>query len=143
MDDARRVLLGMSAPDVVSYNTLMHGLGKIREAFLLFVRNIPPSVVTYNTLMDDGLCESGDLESAQRLKAEMFRKRIDPDVKTYTTLVKGFVKSGNLSMATATYDEMLEKGIEPDAYTRWALFKHLDKDHASREVEFLEKILRS
>ena len=36
MDDARRVLLGMSAPDVVSYNTLMHGLGKIREAFLLF-----------------------------------------------------------------------------------------------------------
>lgn len=53
-DDARRVLLGMAAPDVVSYNTLMHGyvkLGKIREAFLLFgeliVRNIPPSVVTY------------------------------------------------------------------------------------------------
>ncbi|KAF3606497.1 hypothetical protein DY000_02046240 [Brassica cretica] len=87
-DDARRVLLGMAAPDVVSYNTLMHGyvkLRKIREAFLLFgeliVRNIRPSVVTYNTLMD-GLCESGDLVTAQRLKAEMSRQRIDPDVKT-------------------------------------------------------------
>ncbi|CAH2033668.1 unnamed protein product, partial [Thlaspi arvense] len=122
IEDARRLLLDMGAPDVVSYNTLMHGYvkaGKIAEAFLLFGelrdRNISPSVVTYNTLMD-GLCESGNLEPAQRLKEEMVSQNIYPDVKTYTTLVKGFVKNGNLAMATAVYDEMLGKGIRPDRY---------------------------
>ncbi|CAF2110015.1 unnamed protein product [Brassica oleracea var. botrytis] len=57
--------------------------------------------------MDDGLCESGGLDTALRLKDEMSRQKIDPDLKTYTVLVKGFVKKGNLSMATAVYDEML------------------------------------
>ena len=68
---------------------------------------------------------------------------IPPNKYSYTMLINKNSDLGKWEEVVELYREMLDKEIEPDAYTRWALFKHLDKDHASREVEFLEKILRS
>lgn len=84
---------------------------------------------------------------------------------TYFVLIHGHAKVGRLQRAFQYSTEQLQlhyaykqelgpwemgRGCQAncikrmlDACTRWALFKHLDTEHASREAEFLDKLLRS
>ncbi|KAL0704983.1 hypothetical protein Bca4012_071408 [Brassica carinata] len=136
------------SPSVVTYFVLIHGhakVGRLQQAFQysgeMEKRDVRPNVMTCNALLH-GICKAGEIDEAYRYFRKMEEDGIPPNKYSYTMLINKNSDLGKWEEVVELYGEMLDKEIEPDAYTRWALFKHLDKDHAAREVEFLEKILR-
>ena len=69
-----------------------------------------PDVFTFNMLIH-GLCKKGSLTSACRLVNEMAIRGCEPNVVTYTTLIDGFCKAGQLEEASDVLNEMSAKGL--------------------------------
>lgn len=86
--------------------------------------------MTCNALLH-GICKAGELDEAYRYFCKMEEDGIPPNKYSYTMLINKNSDLGKWEEVVELYKEMLGRDIEPDSYTRWALFKHLDKDHAS------------
>jgi pentatricopeptide repeat protein len=72
------------------------------------------SVVTYNTIFD--VCATcRELERIPGLMADMSRQHIEPNVISYSTIMKAYVQGNKLHNALALLNEMkLTKGLQPD-----------------------------
>ncbi|KAL5711815.1 hypothetical protein ACHQM5_014054 [Ranunculus cassubicifolius] len=81
------------APNVVTYNSLIHGLSRLgqwKQAISLFEKmsreNVSPGVHTF-TILVDSLCKAGRLMDALKMFEAMSQFGAKPDVVTYTSLI--------------------------------------------------------
>jgi len=77
--------------------------------------SLKANVVHYTSYMR-GLLNSGRLDEASMLLEDMLKSpRTQPDLFTYSTLVKAYSDRGNVSAALRILKRMLSNGINPDA----------------------------
>lgn len=75
------------------------------------------SVTTYNTLLDT-CARSGDMRRLPGLLEEMAQLRIEPNLITYSTIVKGHCQENRLDKAFELVEDMKRaKGLHPDEIT--------------------------
>ena len=65
----------------------------------------------------NNIVERGEMEIAMRVARDMMNLGIEPDVVTFTTLIKGWCKVGKMSVAMHVTKVMLKMGIYPNKYT--------------------------
>ncbi|XP_072972394.1 pentatricopeptide repeat-containing protein At1g74900, mitochondrial [Typha angustifolia] len=114
---------GICRPDVVSYTTVVHGLGldgqldKARKVFDEMVgQGCLPSVATYNALIQV-ICKKGKVQDAVLMFEEMVGKGYTPNVVTYTVLIRGLCHAGKMARAMELFDTMTHEGCEPSVQT--------------------------
>ncbi|ERN12193.1 hypothetical protein AMTR_s00034p00144680 [Amborella trichopoda] len=119
-------------PSVVTYNTLLAGLGKegkIERAMEFFKRvdqcGGPPDTMSYNTIMDS-LCKDGKVGLALNMFYEMPEKGCNPDVSTYNKVIHGLVKEEKLDEALWFFSQM-KKTLSPDLITLNAILAMIVK----------------
>ncbi|CAN6825736.1 unnamed protein product [Brassica oleracea] len=116
------------APNVVTYNTVIDGLGMIGSILVkglikakgvsdaccvlkeMTEKGFPPNVIVYNNLID-GLIEAGSLSKAVEVKDDMVSKGLSLTSSTYNTLIKGYCKNGQADVAERLLKEMLSMGL--------------------------------
>ncbi|KAI3942920.1 hypothetical protein MKW92_046066 [Papaver armeniacum] len=94
ISEAKAILLSMVGKDIVP-----NSMRVLRD---MEKKGVQPNVVTYNALID-GYCKKGKMKEACEIKDVMEKKRIVPDVYTYTS-----------DEAFRLYDEMKIVGLVPD-----------------------------
>ncbi|XP_012453144.1 pentatricopeptide repeat-containing protein At1g52620-like [Gossypium raimondii] len=102
-------------PDAFIYVTLVDGFirdGDLHEAKELFDimigEGMDPGVVRYNAMIKGG---------ALRMFKQMVKRKCNPNVVTYTSLINGFCRNGDLSTAEKAFKEMQSCGLEPNVVT--------------------------
>jgi leucine-rich PPR motif-containing protein len=118
-------------PDVVSYNTVIHGFVRARQmgdALLLFQEmqraDVLPDRCTYNALIH-GLCQSSRLDDAVALFNQMLRAGCSRDTFSYTVLIHGLCRSGKALLAHRYFAEMQSKGFPADTVLYTVLLQSL------------------
>ncbi|KAE8678442.1 Pentatricopeptide repeat-containing protein [Hibiscus syriacus] len=101
----------MEDRDVVSWNSMMAGLLKVRqlrEARKLFDEMPERDIVSWNTILD-GFVKAGIMEEA----FELFQKMPQRNVVSWSTMVMGYSKAGDMDMARVLFDKMPLKTLVP------------------------------
>merc|ERR1719356_1520053 len=77
-------------------------------------RGIPCNTITFNTLLD-ACAKACAMKKASQLLEEMGQSSAEPDLITYSTLIKGFCAEGDVDRAFHILDEMKRDGkFSPD-----------------------------
>ncbi|RLM79695.1 pentatricopeptide repeat-containing protein [Panicum miliaceum] len=110
-------------PDVVSYTTVLHGLGvsgqldKARKVFdEMSKEGCLPSTATYNALIQV-ICKKGNVEDAVAVFDDMIGKGYVPNVVTYTVFIRGLCHAGKIDRAMKLLERMKSEGCEPNVQT--------------------------
>jgi len=109
--------------NTVIYSTILKGFAMARQHDKVTVlneemkkRGIPKNKITYNTILNSmALC--GLMRRVPEVLQDMreAEPRVDPDVVTYSTIIKGYCKAGDLDKSLELFQQMrLEGGLEPD-----------------------------
>ncbi|KAJ9556681.1 hypothetical protein OSB04_011295 [Centaurea solstitialis] len=103
-----------------------------REGFAIvgygFKHGVLPNVITFNTLLN-GLVLEDRVFEAERLFKKLIKERLcEPDVSTYTTMIKGLCKFGINDTAIALLILMDERGCKPDVMTYSTIIDSLCKN---------------
>jgi len=109
--------------NTVIYSTILKGFAMTRQHDKVTVlneemkqRGIPKNKITYNTILNSmALC--GLMHRVPEVLADMreAEPRVDPDVVTYSTLIKGYCKSGDLDKSLDLFRQMREEAkLAPD-----------------------------
>ncbi|XP_027330002.1 pentatricopeptide repeat-containing protein At2g06000-like isoform X2 [Abrus precatorius] len=115
-------------PDIVTYNTLLHGLCRIDEIdrahdllkVVCLKCEFAPNVVSYTTVIS-GYCRLYKMKEASSLFDEMVRSGTKPNAFTFSALVDGFVKAGDMASALGMHKKMLLYGCSPNVVTLTSL----------------------
>ena len=75
------------------------------------------------------MVEKGQMEWAMQAARDMMNLGIEPDVVTFTTLIKGWCKVGKMSVAMHVAKVMLKMGLYPDEYTYTPLIQGYCEQH--------------
>ena len=86
----------------------------------------------------NNLVEKGQMEKAMRATRDMMNLGIEPDVITFSTLIKGWCKVGNMSVAMHVAKVMLKMGIYPDEYTYVPLIQGYCEQHDMMKAKRLD-----
>ncbi|CAK0899049.1 unnamed protein product, partial [Prorocentrum cordatum] len=65
-----------------------------------------PNTITYNTLLDACARSAGAMARVPTIFETMKAQGVEPDMITYSTLVKGYCSAGDLDCAFQLFDEM-------------------------------------
>jgi pentatricopeptide repeat protein len=85
--------------------------------------------------MIDGYIKKGSIREAERIKKEMEKKGLVPDMYTYASLFHGHCVSGKLDVAQKLFEEMKQKGAnKPNVVAYTALISGLAKEGRSEEA---------
>ncbi|KAG0204104.1 hypothetical protein BGX28_003865 [Mortierella sp. GBA30] len=80
-------------------------------------RGLRPNTITFNILLD-ALTVGGELEDGLRVLEHMkTTKEGEPDLVTYSTLIRGAVNGGKADLGWTLYDEMRKQSIVPSLRT--------------------------
>ncbi|ONK59619.1 uncharacterized protein A4U43_C08F8330 [Asparagus officinalis] len=132
-------------PDVVSYTTVVHGLGidgqieRARKVFDEMIgEGVLPNVATYNALIQV-ICKKGCVEDAVVVFNEMVRKRYTPNVITYNLVIRGLSHAGKMNRAMEFLEKMKLDGCEPNVQTYNVLIRYcLEEGEIERGLELFE-----
>jgi len=155
-DHARALLSVMessqdSVADVITYNTLAKGYGKLGQldkCFELYQhmrdRGITPSQVTYGILLDCCINER-QVERAAEVFDTMTKEGCVMNTVLYTTLIKGFARAEQVDQAMKVYERMRAdagQGITPDLITFSILIKaNSDAGRMEEALKLLERMM--
>jgi pentatricopeptide repeat domain-containing protein 1 len=106
--------------NTILYTTLIKGFSKankLEEALQIFQimkqnHQTYPNIITYNCILD-ACVKSRAFDQALNLFEEM-KGILNPDLITFSTLIKGFSKMGELKVAYHLFNSMIERKIIPD-----------------------------
>merc|ERR1740121_1996180 len=108
--------------NTILYTTLIKGYGRekdIRRALALFREmkgeRVPYNRITYNSIID--VCiKCGDVQAAEYLFGEMTApgSNVQPDLITFSTLLKGYCHTGDLDKALQVAENMKSSGLRCD-----------------------------
>merc|ERR1719316_1758505 len=109
-------------------------------------REVPCNTISYNTMLDAcGKC--GAMHRVPKLLEDMkaARPRVEPDIITYSTIVKGYCLSGDVDRAFQVLEEMKRDGrFVPDQILYNSLLDGCAKEHRVDEaLELLEDMRKS
>ena len=62
------------------------------------MNSISPNSVTYNSIIN-GLCKLGKFAFSEEMHNDMIKAGVEPDVRTYATLIDGYAQRGCLEEA--------------------------------------------
>uniref|UniRef100_A0A0A9DMU6 Pentatricopeptide repeat-containing protein n=1 Tax=Arundo donax TaxID=35708 RepID=A0A0A9DMU6_ARUDO len=117
-------------PDVVSYTTVVHGLGvagqldKARKVFdEMSKEGCMPSAATYNALIQV-ICKKGNVEDAVLVFNDMIGKGYVANVVTYTVLIRGHCHVGKINRAMNLFEKMKRESCEPVVQTYNVLIRY-------------------
>ncbi|PKA49706.1 Pentatricopeptide repeat-containing protein [Apostasia shenzhenica] len=117
-------------PDVISYTTVVHGLGlagqteKARKVFdEMIAHGCLPSVATYNALIQV-LCKKNEIHSALKVFDEMLSRGYTPNVTTYNVVIRGLCHAGEMERAMGFMEAMRSEGSEPTVQTYNLVIRH-------------------
>ena len=80
-------------------------------------KGLSPTVVSYNVLLF-ALIKCGDLARATTVYQELLRdERIEPNIVTFTTVLKGCCEAGDLDMATGLVEAIWARHLQPTERT--------------------------
>lgn len=135
-------------PNMVTYVLLIKGFcdaGRVEDAIGLIKvmegHGCELNSVVYSALID-GLCRYGSLEMAMEFLGNMGKehKASNPNVVTYTILIKGFVEKGRALEAVRFLDRMDDSGVKPNRVTFATLLDGLCKeDHVDEACKIVDK----
>lgn len=108
--------------NTILYTTLIKGYGLEKDlgsAMTLFremsKESVPYNSITYNSMID--VCiKCGDLHTAEELMREMMApgSAVEPDLITYSTLLKGYCQGGDLDKALQVAETIKACGLKCD-----------------------------
>lgn len=106
--------------NTILYTTLIKGFSranKLAEALEIFCTmklnpKTYPNLITYNCILD--ACVKMQAFDKALILFEEMKQTINPDLITYSTLIKGFSKIGDLKVSYDLFTSMVEKHIIPD-----------------------------
>merc|ERR1740138_1589850 len=108
--------------NTILYTTLIKGYGlekDLRSAMALFQEmaqeGVPYNTITYNSIID-ACIKCGDVPQAEALLRDLMspESRLDPDLITFSTLLKGYCHIGDLDKALQIADTIKSKGLRCD-----------------------------
>ncbi|KAG0490743.1 hypothetical protein HPP92_007606 [Vanilla planifolia] len=134
-------------PDVVSYTTVVHGLGiagqtdKARKVFdEMIAEGCLPSVATYNALIQV-LCKKDCCRNALLMFDEMLKRGYTPNVITYNVLIRGLCHGGEMERAVEFMKKMKGEGCEPNVQTYNILIRNCcEEGEMEKGLELLERM---
>ncbi|KAL8138209.1 hypothetical protein V2J09_004210 [Rumex salicifolius] len=101
---------------------------------------ITPNIVTYTVLVH-GLCEQGDVDTANELLHEVCTRGLELNVYTYNALLHGLCKVGNMVQAEMLVEDMEVAGVRPDTVTYTTLMDAYCKSGEINKAHQLLEIL--
>merc|ERR1719262_984412 len=107
--------------NTVIYSTILKGLAweqDIKRVFAVFTemteRAIPCNVITYNTMID-ACARCWSMDHVPKLLESMRKEGVEPDLVTYSSLVKGYSLAGDVRRGFQVFEEMKSSGkVLPD-----------------------------
>ncbi|WOK99808.1 pentatricopeptide repeat-containing protein [Canna indica] len=134
-------------PDVVSYTTMVHGLGlngQLEKARKLLDEMVSegclPSVPTYNALIQV-ICKKGCVKDAILLFDEMVRKGYTPNSITYNLVIRGLCHAGKMDEAMEFLDRMKLDKCEPNVQTFNILLRYwLEEGEFEKGMELFSRM---
>merc|ERR1719262_313885 len=108
--------------NTILYTTLIKGYGlekDLQSALELFREmpreNVPYNTITYNSIID-ACVKGGDLASAEALLQEITSPAspLEPDLITFSTLLKGYCHAGDLDKALQVAEAIKARGLRCD-----------------------------
>lgn len=108
--------------NTIVYTTLIKGYGSAKDlatAVMLFremqSEGVPRNTITYNSMID-ACVKCGDLHRAEEFLHEVTAANscLEPDIITYSTLLKGYCHAGNLDQAVRVSEMIKARGIACD-----------------------------
>ncbi|GER49699.1 pentatricopeptide repeat-containing protein [Striga asiatica] len=129
-------------PDMVTYMSIIKGLcdsGQVEKALGLVktmkLHRCEPNAVVYSTLLD-GICLHGNLELALEFLTGMESENgeSNPNLVTYTIMVKGFVEKGRSLEAVRLLNRMEDFGVRPNKVTFITLLDGLCREGHVKEA---------
>ncbi|KAJ4815134.1 Pentatricopeptide repeat (PPR) superfamily protein [Rhynchospora pubera] len=134
-------------PDVVTYTTVVHGLGlngKLDRAHQVFAemteKGCSPTVATYNALIQV-TCKKGNVEDAVKMFDEMLIKSCEANVVTYTVLIKGLCHAGKMDHAIELFEKMKQAGPDPNVQIYNILIRHmLEEGEIEKALDLFNKM---
>merc|ERR1719335_269439 len=110
------------APNVVSYNAVIHACGRAgdvarakRWLSKLLEDGLEPSVKSYGAVID-ACARAGQPEDALELFDEMTRREIRPSLVTFTSLARGFAAKGDFQTVEEIQARLPSAGLSPNAH---------------------------
>jgi len=126
LDKAVEIFAGMRESgkhrNTILYTTLIKGYGldnDLKSALELFqemaVENVPYNTITYNSIID-ACVKGGDLAMAEGLLHQIIAptSALEPDLITFSTLLKGYCHSGDLDKALQLAECIKQRGLRCD-----------------------------
>ncbi|KAL6634914.1 hypothetical protein ACP70R_027585 [Stipagrostis hirtigluma subsp. patula] len=134
-------------PDVVSYTTVVHGLGvagqldRARKVFdEMSKEGCMPSTATYNALIQV-ICKKGNVEDAVAVFNDMSTKGYVPNVVTYTVLIRGLCHTGKIDRAMKLLERMKSEGCEPVVQTYNVLIRYsFEEGEIEKAMDLFERM---
>ncbi|KAK0589547.1 hypothetical protein LWI29_015686 [Acer saccharum] len=107
------------APNVFTFNTIIHGLyGKLEGGLKLkedmIKQGIQPSNNIYRLLLH-GVCNTGKLEEAIKLWDESKRSALGANVYTFGVIIDGYCKADKIEEGEKLFNELISTRLEPDS----------------------------
>jgi pentatricopeptide repeat protein len=148
MDEARELLGSLRAQGSVGmpvFALLVKAYARRKElqpAWELFAEirasEDPVPQALFNSLLDVA-CRVGDMDRGEQLWRSMPELGVDPDLISFSTLVKGYCVQGDLERALGIFAQIRRRGMRPDAILYHSI---LDGCANRQTVELAEQILR-
>ncbi|KAK8956077.1 Pentatricopeptide repeat-containing protein [Platanthera guangdongensis] len=136
-------------PDVVSYTTVVHGLGlagQIENARKVFDEMISqgclPSVATYNAFIQV-LCKKDSIQNALMVFEEMLRRGYTPNVTTYNVLIRGLCHGGEMERAMELMQKWMvrDERCRPNVHTYNIVIRHwCEKGETEKALELVGRM---
>ncbi|XP_031257991.1 pentatricopeptide repeat-containing protein At1g12300, mitochondrial-like [Pistacia vera] len=140
-------------PNVITCGTLINGLCRTGDTSIalriheeMVDQGLQPNVIMYNTVIS-GFCKEGKMEEANGSNdakellismeskgcnpdgfvvfGRILRRRLRPNVVTFTFLIKGFCLENRSLEAMELFKKMAVFAVRPDALMYWTLIKRL------------------
>ncbi|GMI24900.1 hypothetical protein TrCOL_g4100 [Triparma columacea] len=122
------------SPDIVSYNSVISAAGRNGDEAVKAFRKISskglkPDLVSYNSVM---AAVAGDKKEYRNTFTYMdminLNPKVQPDVITYTCIIKAHATGGDAGKALRTLEVMKEKDVKPDAFVYASAINACAKD---------------
>ncbi|KAI8896949.1 hypothetical protein BC833DRAFT_595570, partial [Globomyces pollinis-pini] len=127
-------------PNVITFNSMIHAYGnnqnylKVQTTYETLIQSVKPTVSTFTTLL---VTYRHDLEKLKFFWTEMKKLGVEPNVATYSAMMKGYAYNHDLQNMIFIFEEMKSKQIQPNRVTFSLLIDAYGKQSDTDTMEMI------